>query len=871
MSDIFYKDHNYKFTIIDYEFDGNLIHSEELLTFNSKTVNLNIPAGYTLSESPIINLGERNTVRVQRSILTNTLLFIDNVSGEVIHRQNFTGYTGDTIDRSSINMPYGYNITSSDPIIIDGARNKRIMVDNNIIPVIKIDPQRVLHKVTIKYMFNEKLIGTELVSVRGWRKPIITIPTGYKAKDSRYFDGWNPNKPEFIVEVLPKEQRINIEVRDKRNNVVVRNISLNVPYDSEFNPAWVTDVVKGFRIETDGYDHEIIRSSGNFTVYGELEQYWSVNVPFKENLTGDLKDDINFPEITFQKNDMINNAKAKAKKTSIWKHPNQLSGITESLFSLHNSSSILEINNLIKELRSDNASSLQTVTDIVSDKEMRVKINKIMKNDMFFNRLIDLNTYNKIDLFQLDEYSYNSIEDYHVSDALENINAYNERFLEYTMKFPFGYMISNIKEDNIYHSIMRDLVFYNEADDRTSVIKFDINTYNTLISKLNEYIDLTIDLKTNVAAGYTSPHLNLHEDLIALANGRIIRDLQNVPSDVNLTTIPEYIGMNAYGRLNANIAKLRLAILNEDVYGLIINRFKFRKSDIPNDHGLSPDHTWIYDDYGYLTWENATKLIELIQDIYNLSGNLTITEGNKGNNELISIKELDVSAYNRTLLQKMYDLFYHNMDNMVETILAEEIRNHILENNAVNSLKYSWARLKVNLPKMVSKFINNDIEVMTAAIFKKFVYPFFSLFEIMYTVADNNHTYSNIYKDYSYYRNEAKKTNWLSKEDDILVRNVMKDMSKLITIFRKYYKGGGFNEFYKDVIEKVCHTPLSTKDIQAFNGIAGIDNIAKLNRSLDYRPAILMIFIQIMLQLRDYLGLVLKKLLLMRDLHTHTL
>lgn len=838
MSDIFYKDHNYKFTIIDYEFDGNLIHSEELLTFNSKTVNLNIPAGYTLAESPIINLGERNTVHVQRSILTNTLLFIDNVSGEVIHRQNFTGYTGDTIDRSSINMPYGYNITSSDPIIIDGARNKRIMVDNNIIPVIKIDPQRVLHKVTIKYMFNEKLISTELVSVRGWRKPIITIPTGYKAKDSRYFDGWNPNKPEFIVEVLPKEQRINIEVRDKRNNVVVRNISLNVPYDSEFNPAWVTDIVKGFRIDNDGYDHEIIRSSGNFTVYGELEQYWSVNVPFKENLTGDLKDDINFPEITFQKNDMINNAKAKAKKTSIWKHPNQLSGITESLFSLHNSSSILEINNLIKELRSDNASSLQTVTDIVSDKEMRVKINKIMKNDMFFNRLIDLNTYNKIDLFQLDEYSYNSIEDYHVSDALENINAYNERFLEYTMKFPFGYMISNIKEDNIYHSIMRDLVFYNEADDRTSVIKFDINTYNTLISKLNEYIDLTIDLKTNVAAGYTSPHLNLHEDLIALANGRIIRDLQNVPSDVNLTTIPEYIGMNAYGRLNANIAKLRLAILNEDVYGLIINRFKFRKSDIPNDHGLSPDHTWIYDDYGYLTWENATKLIELIQDIYNLSGNLTITEGNKGNNELISIKELDVSAYNRTLLQKMYDLFYHNMDNMVETILAEEIRNHILENNAVNSLKYSWARLKVNLPKMVAKFINNDIEVMTAAIFKKFVYPFFSLFEIMYTVADNNHTYSNIYKDYSYYRNEAKKTNWLSKEDDILVRNVMKDMSKLITIFRKYYKGGGLNEFYKDVIEKVCHTPLSTKDIQAFNGIAGIDNIAKLNRSLDYRPAI---------------------------------
>ena len=831
-------DRNYKYTIINYIYNGKIVDSEEFTTFNTHTINLHLPTGYSLGESPVISLGIVNNVNVIRTILTNTLLFVDNVSGEVIHRQSFTGYIGDIIDRSKINMPFGYSIVSKDDILIDNARTKRILVDNNVIPQIKIDPQRTLHKVNIKYMFGTKLIGTELVSIRGWRKPIITFPTGYKAKISTYFDGWNPNKAEFIIEVLPKLQRINIEVRDKRNNIIIRNISKDVPYNSEFNPAWVTDIVKGFKIESNGYDHEIIRSSGNFVVYGELEQYWSVNVPFKEGLTGDLKDDINMPEITFEKSDMVSNAKSKAKKLSIWKYPDRLQASTEALFSLHSSGNVLEINNLIKELRSDNASSLAIVKELASSKDMRIKINKVMKNDMFFNRLIDLNTFNKIDLFALDEFSYKSIEDYHVADALEQISQYNERYLEYTLKFPFGYMISNIKEDNLYHSIMQDIVFYNEADDSTSVIRFDISTYNALIDKLNEYIDLVIDLKTNVATGYTSPHLNLHEDLIALANGRIIRDLQNVPTDINLTTVPDYIGPNAYGRLNANIAKLRLAILSSDVHGLIINRFKYRKSDIPTDHGLDPKYTWIYDDYGYLTWENATKLIQLIQDIYNLSGNLTITEGNKGNIDLLAIKELDISAYNKTLMSKLYNLFMHNMDNMVTTILSEEIRNHILENNAVNSVKFSWNRLKNNLPLMMSKFLNNNIEKMTAAIFKTFVYPFFSLFELMYTVAENNHIYSTIYKDYSYFRNEAKKTNWLSKQDDILIRNIMKDMSKLITTFRKYYKGGGMYEFYKNVIEKVCHTPLSTKDIQSFNGIACIDDIAKLNRNIDYRPAI---------------------------------
>ena len=838
MSDIFYRDHNYKVTIINYKFNNMLIYSEEILTFNSKTINLSIPAGYVLAKSPIINIGEENTIEVQRSILTNTLLFIDNVTGEVIHRQNFTGYTGDIIDKNKINLPYGYSIVDKSDIVINSARTKRIMVDNNIIPWTPLNPQRVLHKVTIKYMFNTELIGTELISIRGWRKPIITFPTGYKAKVSTYFDGWNPNKPEFIIEVLPKLQRINIEVRDKRNNVVIRNISKDVPYNSKFDPRWVTDIVKGFKIETDGYDHEIIQSSGNFTVYGVLEQYWSVNVPFKEGLTGDLKDDINMPEVTFTKSEMIANTRAKAKKIFIWKYPGRLTGSTEALFSLHNSISALEINNLIKELRSDNENNLQTVTDVVSDKEMRVKVNKIMKNDLFFNRIIDINTYNKIDLFALEEFTYNSIEDYHVSDALDSITAYNERYLEYTMKFPFGYMITNIKEDNIYHSIMRDIVFYNEASDRTSVIKFDISTYNALISKINEYIDMVINLKTNVTAGYTSPHLLLHEDLIAIANGRILRDLQNVPSNINLVSIPEYIGMNAYGRLNVNIAKLRLAILNDDVQGLIINRLKFRKSDIPNDHGLDPNFTWIYDDYGYITWDNATKLIQLIQDIYNLAGNLTISEGNQGNIELLAIHELNVAAYNRTLMGKTYDLFYHNMNNMVETILSEERRNHILENNAVNSLQYCWGRLRANLPRLMSKFKLDDITDITADVFKKFVYPFFSIFEILYTVAENKHTYANIYKDYTYYRNEAKKTNWLSKQDDLLIRNVIKDISRVITIFRKYYKGGGTFEFYKNVIEKVCHTPLYTKDIQAFNGFACIDNIAKLNRPLDYRPAI---------------------------------
>lgn len=838
MSDIFYRDHNYKVTIINYKFNNMLIYSEEILTFNSKTINLNIPAGYVLAKSPIINIGEENTIEVQRSILTNTLLFIDNVTGEVIHRQNFTGYTGDIIDKNKINLPYGYSIVDKSDIIINSARTKRIMVDNNIIPWTPLNPQRVLHKVTIKYMFNTELIGTELISIRGWRKPTITFPTGYKAKVSTYFDGWNPNKPEFIIEVLPKLQRINIEVRDKRNNVVIRNISKDVPYNSKFDPRWVTDIVKGFKIETDGYNHEIIQSSGNFTVYGVLEQYWSVNVPFKEGLTGDLKDDINMPEVTFTKSEMIANTRAKAKKIFIWKYPGRLTGSTEALFSLHNSISALEINNLIKELRSDNENNLQTVTDVVSDKEMRVKVNKIMKNDLFFNRIIDINTYNKIDLFALEEFSYNSIEDYHVSDALDSITAYNERYLEYTMKFPFGYMITNIKEDNIYHSIMRDIVFYNEASDRTSVIKFDISTYNALISKINEYIDMVINLKTNVAAGYTSPHLLLHEDLIAIANGRILRDLQNVPSNINLVSIPEYIGMNAYGRLNVNIAKLRLAILNDDVQGLIINRLKFRKSDIPNDHELDPNFTWIYDDYGYLTWDNATKLIQLIQDIYNLAGNLTISEGNQGNIELLAIHELNVATYNRTLMGKTYDLFYHNMNNMIETILSEERRNHILENNAVNSLQYCWGRLRANLPRLMSKFKLDDITDITADVFKKFVYPFFSIFEILYTVAENKHTYANIYKDYTYYRNEAKKTNWLSKQDDLLIRNIIKDISRVITIFRKYYKGGGTFEFYKNVIEKVCHTPLYTKDIQAFNGFACIDNIAKLNRPLDYRPAI---------------------------------
>ena len=831
-------DRNYKYTVVNYIYNNRIVDSEEFTTFNTNTLNLHIPTGYSLGESPVISLGIANNVNVIRTILTNTLLFVDNVTGEVIHRQSFTGYTGDVVDKTKINMPFGYSIVSSDDIIIDSARNKRILVDNNVIPQIKIDPQRTLHRVTIKYIFGEKLIGTELVSIRGWRKPTITFPVGYKAKTTTYFDGWNPSRGEFIIEVLPKLQRINIEVRDKRNNIIIRNISKDVPYDSEFNSAWVTDIIKGFKIESTDYDHEVIRSSGSFTVYGELEQYWSVNVPFKENLTGDLKDDINMPEITFQKSDIIGNAKSKAKKLSIWKYPNQLSSSIEALFNIHNSGNILEINNLIKELRSDNATSLATVREMVVDKALRVRINKVMKNDMFFNRLIDLNTFNKIDLFALDEYSYKSIEDYHVFDALDQISQFNEHYLEYTLKFPFGYMISNIKEDNLYHSIMQDLVFYNEADDNTSVIRFDVNAYNTLIDKLNEYIDLVIDLKTNVATGYTSPHLNLHEDLIALANGRIIRDLQNVPTDINLTTVPDYIGMNAYGRLNANIARLRLAILSSDVHGLIVNRFKYRKSEIPNDHGLDPSHTWIYDDYGYLTWENATKLVQLIQDIYNLSGNLTITEGNKGRTDLIAIKELDVSAYNKTLINKIYDLFMHNMDNMVTTILSEEIRNHILENNAVNSIKFSWARLKTNLPLMMSKFLNNNIEKMTAAIFKTFVYPFFSLFELMYTIADNDHTYSAIYKDYSYYRNEAKMSNWLSKEDDLLIRNIMKDMSKLITTFRKYYRGGGTNEFYKNVIEKVCHTPLSTKDIQSFNGIAGIDDIAKLNRSLEYRPAI---------------------------------
>lgn len=831
-------DRNYKYTVVNYIYNNRIVDSEEFTTFNTNTLNLHIPTGYSLGESPVISLGIANNVNVIRTILTNTLLFIDNVTGEVIHRQSFTGYTGDVIDKTKINMPFGYSIVSSDDIIIDSARNKRILVDNNVIPQIKIDPQRTLHRVTIKYMFGEKLIGTELVSIRGWRKPTITFPVGYKAKTTTYFDGWNPNHGEFIIEVLPKLQRINIEVRDKRNNIIIRNISKDVPYDSEFNSAWVTDIIKGFKIESTDYDHEVIHSSGSFTVYGELEQYWSVNVPFKENLTGDLKDDINMPEITFQKSDIIGNAKSKAKKLSIWKYPNQLSSSIEALFNIHNSGNILEINNLIKELRSDNATSLATVREMVVDKDLRVRINKVMKNDMFFNRLIDLNTFNKIDLFALDEYSYKSIEDYHVFDALDQISQFNERYLEYTLKFPFGYMISNIKEDNLYHSIMQDLVFYNEADDNTSVIRFDVNVYNTLIDKLNEYIDLVIDLKTNVATGYTSPHLNLHEDLIALANGRIIRDLQNVPTDINLTTVPDYIGMNAYGRLNANIARLRLAILSSDVHGLIVNRFKYRKSEIPNDHGLDPSHTWIYDDYGYLTWENATKLVQLIQDIYNLSGNLTITEGNKGRTDLIAIKELDVSAYNKTLINKIYDLFMHNMDNMVTTILSEEIRNHILENNAVNSIKFSWARLKNNLPLMMSKFLTTNIEKMTAAIFKTFVYPFFSLFELMYTIADNNHSYSAIFKDYSYYRNEAKMSNWLSKEDDLLIRNIMKDMSKLVTTFRKYYRGGGTNEFYKNVIEKVCHTPLSTKDIQSFNGIAGIDDIAKLNRSLEYRPAI---------------------------------
>ena len=831
-------DRNYKFTIINYIYNNNIIDSEEFITFNTNTINLHIPTGYSLGESPVIGLGQVNNVNVIRSILTNTLLFIDNVSGEIIHRQSFTGFTGDIINRSKINMPFGYTIINNDNIIIDSARTKRILVDHSIVPQIKIDPQRTLHRVNIKYIFNDTLISTELVSIRGWRKPIITFPEGYKAKNSNYFDGWNPNKGEFVINVIPKLQRINIEVRDKRNNIIIRNISKDIPYNTEFNPVWVTDVVKGFKIENTDYDHEIIRSSGNFTVYGTLEQYWSINVPFKESLTGDLKDDISMPEITFNKYDMVNKSRYKAKNISIWKYPDRLPASVEALLSIHNSNTSLEINNLIKELRSENITNLTTVTDIISDKEMRVKVNKVMKNDMFFNRIIELNTFNKLDLFALDEYSYNSIEDYHVADALEQIVKFNEYYLEYTMKFPFGYMITNIKEDNLYHSIMQDLVFYTSCDDSTSVIKFDIDAYNKLISKLNEYIDLVINLKINVPTGYTSPHLNLHEDLIALANGRILRDLQNVPSDINLTSIPEYIGMNAYGRLNANISKLRIAIMSDDIHGLIINRFKYRKSDIPNDHGLDPNNTWIYDDYGYITWDNATKLVELIQDIYNLAGNLTITEGNKGNNELIAVREIDVSSYNKTLMQKMYDLFYHNMDNMVETILSEERRNHILENNAVNSLKYSWSRLKINLPKLMTKFITNDIEKMSAMVFKKFVYPFFAIFELLYTVSDNNHIYSNIYKDYSYFRNEAKKTNWLSKEDDLLIRNIMKDMSKLVTTFRKYYKGGGMNEFYKNVIERVCHTPLSTKDIQAFNGIAGIDNIAKLNRSLDYRPAI---------------------------------
>ena len=351
MSDIFYRDHNYKVTIINYKFNNMLIYSEEILTFNSKTINLNIPSGYVLAKSPIINIGEENTIEVKRSILTNTLLFIDNVTGEVIHRQNFTGYTGDIIDKNKINLPYGYSIVDKSDIVINSARTKRIMVDNNIIPWTPLNPQRVLHKVTIKYMFNTELIGTELISIRGWRKPTITFPTGYKAKVSTYFDGWNPNKPEFIIEVLPKLQRINIEVRDKRNNVVIRNISKDVPYNSKFDPKWVTDIVKGFKIETDGYDHEIIQSSGNFTVYGVLEQYWSVNVPFKEGLTGDLKDDINMPEVTFTKSEMIANTRAKAKKIFIWKYPGRLTGSTEALFSLHNSISALEINNLIKELR----------------------------------------------------------------------------------------------------------------------------------------------------------------------------------------------------------------------------------------------------------------------------------------------------------------------------------------------------------------------------------------------------------------------------------------------------------------------------------------------------------------------------------------
>lgn len=837
MNDILYRDHNYKFTIVNYMLGENIIHSESISTFNSKTINLNIPSGYTLAESPIINIGEENTVRLQRNIVNTTILFKNITTGEIIHTQSFSGYIGEEINKSSITLPYGYTITNKNPIILDNNKVRYIDVDNNIIPWMPLNTTSVLHKVNVKFMFNETEVSSSIISVRGKRKPIITIPNGYKAKTSRYLDGWNPSKPEFIIEVIPKNQRINIEVRDKRNNVVIRNISKDVPYGIEFNPSWVTNVIPGFTVDDNGYDHEIIHSSGNFVVYGELEQYWSINVPFKENITGDLKDDINSPEITFQKNDMINSSKFKIKKMTAWKYPNQLSSSTNSLLGIHSSNNAVDINNLIKEIRSDNIDSLPTVINILSDKDMRVKVNKVMKNDMFLNRIVDVNTYNKIDLFQLEEYTYNSMEDYNVLDILENINAYNKMYLEYTMKFPFGYMLTNIKDTSKYQSIIEDIIFYNDASNSTSIVKFDISTYNNLISKLHEYIDMIINLKTNVADGYTSPHLILHEDIIAIANGRIIRDIQNVQSNVNNTTIPNYIGMNSYGRLNANISKLRLAILNEDIYGLIVNRFKFRKSDLPNDHGLDANFTWVYDDYGYMTWENATKIIQLVQDIYNLSGNLTITEGTKEVNELVTIQELNVESYDKTLMRKIYNLFYHNMDNMVTTILAEEIKNHILENNAVNSLKYSWNRLKLNLPKLMDKF-NNDYEYITASSFKRIVYPFFALFEIMYNVGDSDYKYNTIYKDYSYYRNESKKTLWLTKEDNILIRNIMKDIGKVITLFRKYYKGVGTDEFYKNVIEKVCHTPLSIKDIQSFNGIPAIDNIAKLNRSSTYRPAV---------------------------------